>query len=54
MDSRAIDWKGGTVTVWDLDELSEGKSLVPDQCEYRKEDLAQIVYPNSRLIEIGW
>ena len=54
MDSRAIDWKGGTVTLWDLDELTEGKPLVPDQCVHLKEDLAQIVYRNARLIDIGW
>ena len=51
MKSDEIDWRGGRVRSWRLDEAMDAKGApIP---EALTEDLGQIQYP-SRLIDVGW
>ena len=51
MKSVEIDWRGGRVCCWRLDEAMDAKGApIP---EALTEDLAQIQYP-STLIDVGW
>jgi hypothetical protein len=55
MRSDDIDWRGGVVTYWSMDEIDLDANL-PDQAEAGelREDLAQIEYGPTRLIDVGW
>ncbi len=51
MKSDEIDWRGGAVRSWRLDEAFDAKgALIPESLT---EDMAQIVY-QSRLLDVGW
>jgi hypothetical protein len=53
MDSGIFDWKNGQVTFWVLDRLRADLAL-GEQVIFLREDLAQIEFPNSRLLDVGW
>ena len=53
MNRTTVDWKSGTVVYWDLDNIDEARPLC-DQCEDLKEDLAQIVFPDNIVLDVGW
>ena len=48
-----MEWCGGCITYWDLQYIDENTS-VAKQLNLLKEDLAQIEYPNSIVVDVGW
>ena len=53
MNHTDFRWLAGSVIYWDMIEIDETRPLC-DQSEDLKEDLAQIVFPNDILLDIGW
>jgi hypothetical protein len=49
-----FNWRSGRVVCWELDEL-DSTELSPDQEGARLgEDLAQVVFRNRRIVDVGW
>lgn len=53
MNHSEIDWRGGTVTHWDLGELDLTRDIYT-QIALLKEDLAQVHYGNDVILDLGW
>lgn len=53
MKSNVVDWKEGRVSYWSLDTL-DLDTPVDAQLDELKEDLAQVEYAGSVLIDVGW
>lgn len=53
MKREEFNWRSGTVVHWDMDDLDLNRP-VHDQSRIVDEDLAQVVYPSGRILDIGW
>jgi len=53
MHPEQVDWDCGEVAFWDLYFLDPEKHLAA-QNDDLKEDLAQIIYPDSVILDVGW
>lgn len=53
MKSSHLNWRGGQIRLWDLDCLVHDLPM-RHQKDIQKEDLAQIVYRNGHVIDVGW
>ena len=53
MNESQINWRGGVVTHWDLDELEVQKDVF-DQLDLFKEDLALVLYGSDVVLGLGW
>jgi len=53
MKKSEINWLGGVVTHWDLDELDLQRDILA-QLDLFKEDLAQVCYENRVCLNLGW
>jgi hypothetical protein len=53
MTTSEINWRGGVVTYWGLDELDLQKDILT-QIDLFKEDLAQVCYGNDIILDLGY
>lgn len=53
MNKSEINWKSGTVTGWDIDDLDLSKSI-DSQIDLLKEDLMQVRFGNAIILNLGW
>ena len=53
MNKSEINWQGGVVTYWSLDELDIKKEIL-GQLDLFKEDLAQVCYENIITLNLGY
>ncbi len=53
MTPQRFSFGSGRVAFWGLDRLRQSVSL-KEQIDELKEDLAQVVFPNNVLLDVGW
>ena len=53
MEAREFDWHNGHVLHWDLGPITREKAIEL-QYDDLKEDLAQVAFGASVLLDVGW
>lgn len=53
MRFQYFEWGKGKKVYWDMDLIDHSISLT-EQLEHLKEDLAQVLYKNDIILDLGW
>jgi hypothetical protein len=54
MKQSEVDWKGGEVVFWGIDDLHLNKAIEPQIEDVLREDLIMVQYGDKIILDLGW